>query len=294
MPKVKKDERNQMQTILSIQSHVAFGHVGNAAAVFPLQRVGFNVIPINTVQFSNHTGYGDWTGQVFDAPHIIDLFNGLAKRGAFDKIDAVLTGYLGAPALGDAILDMIKTRLPPHALWLCDPVMGDVDRGMFVKDGIPDFFKSRALPRANIITPNQYELEYLSGVSVETLDDARRACKILHDMGPETILVTSLIHSKTSDEDIQMMASHKNGAQYIVTTPRLPLPIAPNGAGDFTSAMFLARHLMGDDLKTALSNTAGAVFALFEETMKAGTRELALISAQDKYVGATGFQAKPL
>ncbi len=278
-----------MKTILSIQSHVAFGHVGNSAAVFPLQRMGFNVIPINTVQFSNHTGYGDWSGQVFDPAHITDLFDGLARRGVFEKIDAVLTGYLGAPALGDAILDMIKTRLPPHALWLCDPVMGDVDRGMFVRDGIPEFFKSRALPRANIITPNQFELEYLSGVEIKNLDDARRACNTAHDMGPEVILLTSLIHNTTSDDEIQMMASHKDGAKYLVTTPRLPLPIAPNGAGDFTSAMFLARHLMGDDLKTALSMTAGAVFALFEETHRCGTRELALISAQDKYVNAKGM-----
>lgn len=290
----EKMKDNQMQTILSIQSHVAFGHVGNAAAVFPLQRMGFNVIPINTVQFSNHTGYGDWTGQIFDAAHIIDLFNGLAKRGVFNNIDAVLTGYLGAPALGDAILDMIKTRLPPHVTWLCDPVMGDTDRGMFVRDGIPDFFKSRALLRADIITPNQFELEHLSGVKVNCLDDARTACKILHDVGPDVILVTSLIHAKTSDDEIQMMASHRDGTQYLVTTPRLPLPVAPNGAGDFTSALFLARHLMGDDLKTALSMTAASVFALFEETHRCGTRELALISAQDGFVDATGLDVVAL
>lgn len=279
-----------MRFILSIQSHVAFGHVGNTAAVFPLQRLGFEVIPINTVQFSNHTGYGDWTGQVFEAAHIVDLFDGLERRGVFQNIDAVLTGYLGAPALGDAVLDMIKTRLPAQALWLCDPVMGDVDRGMFARSGIPEFFKSRAMIRANIITPNQFELEYLSGVKIKTLDDARRACNIVHDMGPETILLTSLIHNDTSDNDIQMMASRKVGSQFVVTTPRLPLNPAPNGAGDFTAAMFLARHLMGDDIKTALSMTAGSVFALFEETYKAGTRELALIKAQDRFVNATPIE----
>ncbi len=278
-----------MRTILSIQSHVAMGHVGNAAAVFPLQRLGFKVIPINTVQLSNHTGYGDFTGSFFDSSHIIDLFNGLAQRGVFEKIDAVLTGYLGTPELGDAILDMIKTRLPAHSLWLCDPVMGDVGRGMFVKPGIPDFFKNAALPRADMITPNQFELEFLSGITIKTLADATAACRAVHSMGPKTILVTSLIHDETDDGDIQMLASHHDGAQYLVTTPRLPLPIAPNGAGDFTSAIFLARHLMGDDLKTALSMTAGAVFALFEETMRAGTRELALIQAQERFVNVKGM-----
>lgn len=278
-----------MRFILSIQSHVAFGHVGNAAAVFPLQRLGFEVIPINTVQFSNHTGYGDWTGQVFEAAHIVDLFDGLERRGVFQNIDAVLTGYLGAPALGDAILDMIKTRLPAQALWLCDPVMGDVDRGMFARSGIPEFFKSRAMIRANIITPNQFELEYLSGVNIKTLEDAQAACDAVHTMGPDTILLTSLIHAQTDDAEISMMASRKGGKKFMVTTPRLPLDPAPNGAGDFTAALFLARHLMGDDLKTALSMTAGAVFALFEETMRAGTRELALIAAQDEFANAKGM-----
>lgn len=279
-----------MRFILSIQSHVAFGHVGNAAAVFPLQRLGFEVIPINTVQFSNHTGYGEWTGQVFTADHIQDIFNGLERRGVFQNIDAVLTGYLGAPQLGEAILDVIQTRLPPHVLWLCDPVMGDVDRGLFVRDGIPDFFKSRALKRANIITPNQFELEYLADKKIETHEDARAACKIIHDSGPEVILLTSFIHKDAAADEIQMIASHKDGRQYVVTTPRLSLNPAPNGAGDFTAALFLARHLMGDDLKTALSMTAGAVFALFEETMRAGTRELALIKAQKQYTNPKYFE----
>lgn len=283
-----------MRTILSLQSHVAFGHVGNAAAVFPLQRLGFSVIPINTVQFSNHTGYGDWEGQIFTPSHINDLFNGLSRRGVFDTVDAVLTGYLGAPELGQTILDMIQTRLKPGTLWLCDPVMGDVGRGLFVKPGIPEFFKNAALPRADIITPNQFELEHLLGITIQTRDDVRRACRALHDTGPKTILVTSLMLHDTAPDEIQMMVSHTDGEAYVVTTPRLPLDPAPNGAGDFTSAIFLARNLMGDDIKTALSMTASAVYALFEETMKAGTRELALIQAQERFGSPSVFKATPL
>ncbi len=271
-----------MKKILSIQSHVAFGYVGNRAAVFPLQRLGHDVIAINTVQFSNHTGYGDWTGEVFSAEHIGKIIDGLGKRGVLREIDGLLTGYMGDSALGQTILN-VRELIPRSATWLCDPVMGDVGRGFFVRDGIPDFFKRRAVPKANIITPNQFELEYLAGCRIETLDDARNACREMHEAGPEIILLTSLIHNETKPNEIQMLASAKGGDQYIVTTPRLPLEPAPNGAGDCTAALFLAHNLAGETLESALSKTASSIFGLFEETQKAGTRELAMIQAQDVF-----------
>lgn len=282
-----------MKQILSIQSHVAFGYVGNRAAVFPLQRLGHDVIAINTVQFSNHTGYGDWTGDVFSAEHVEKILAGLEKRGVLGKIDGLLTGYLGDPAIGEIILTTLQ-KLSPSVTWLCDPVMGDVGRGFFVKDGIPQYFKSRALPHARIITPNQFELEYLAGRQIETLEDARNACREIHEMGPETILLTSLIHSETRDDEIQMLASSKSGAQYLATTPRLPIAPAPNGAGDCTAALFLAHNLEGLSLDQCLSKTAASVFALFQETMKAGSRELAMIKAQDHFTNPAPLEVRPL
>lgn len=269
---------------------MAFGHVGNAAAVFPLQRMGHEVIAINTVQFSNHTGYGEWTGQIFSPDHIAEIFIGLQKRGVMEKVDALLTGYMGDPAIGEIILSAV----PPSVPWLCDPVMGDVGRGMFVREGIPEFFKTRAMARAKIITPNQFELEYLSGREIKTLEDARKAIQNVHEMGPEIILLTSLIHDQTKDDEIQMLASSKDGEQYLVTTPRLPIDPAPNGAGDCTAALFLGHHINGETLKEMLSKTAASVFALFEETLKAGTRELALIAAQDHFAKPKQMDVSPL
>lgn len=282
-----------MKQILSIQSHVAFGYVGNRAAVFPLQRLGHDVIAINTVQFSNHTGYGDWTGDVFSAEHVEKILAGLDKRGVLGKVEGLLTGYLGDPAVGEIIVATLQ-KLSPSVTWLCDPVMGDVGRGFFVKDGIPQYFKSRALPHASIITPNQFELEYLAGQTIETLEDARNACREIHEAGPETILLTSLIHNETRDGKIQMLASSKSGAQYLATTPRLPIDPAPNGAGDCTAALFLAHNLAGLPLDQSLSKTAASVFALFEETMKAGSRELAMIKAQDHFTNPAPLEVRPL
>ncbi len=272
-----------MKTILSIQSHVAFGYVGNDAAKFPLQRLGFDVIDINTVQFSNHTGYGDWEGEAVTADHIRKVLTGVERRMPLSEIDGFLTGYMGNPAIAEVILET-AARLSPHAIWLCDPVMGDVGRGMFAQAPIPELFKTKVVHTANIITPNQFELEFLTDHKVETLEHAREACRAAHAMGPEVVLLTSLIHDQTKDNEIQMLASHKEGAQYVVTTPRLPLDPAPNGAGDCTAALFLAHNLNGETLPAALQKTAGSIYALFEETMNAKTRELAIIQAQDAFV----------
>ena len=271
-----------MKTILSIQSHVAFGYVGNDAARFPLQRLGFNVIDINTVQFSNHTGYGDWEGDAVSADHIERILKGIERRMPLSHIGGLLTGYMGNPDIASVILETAE-KLTPEAIWLCDPVMGDVGRGMFVPETIQTLFKTQVVQKARIITPNQYELEFLTGHTVKTLDDAREACRAAHAMGPEIVLLTSLIHDQTKDNEIQMLASHKDGSQFIVTTPRLPLDPAPNGAGDCTAALFLAHNLNGENLDNALAKTAGSIYAVFEETMKAGTRELAIIGAQDSF-----------
>ncbi|HEU4839013.1 MAG TPA: pyridoxal kinase PdxY [Micavibrio sp.] len=282
-----------MKNILSIQSHVAFGYVGNRAAILPLQRLGHDVIAINTVQFSNHTGYGGWTGEVFSAEHIGEILGGLEERGVLSQIDGLLTGYLGDPAVGELVVRTLD-RLPPSVIWLCDPVMGDVGRGFFVQPGIPEFFKTRALPKAKILTPNQFELDYLSGITIKTLADARNACRRVLEAGPEIILLTSLIHDETRDDEIEMIASSRSGEQYLVTTPRLQLDPAPNGAGDCTAALFLAHILNGESLPDALSKTAAGIFALFEETQKAGTRELALVQAQDRFVAAHPFKVERL
>src|SRR3974390_95893 len=161
--------------LLSIQSHVAYGHVGNAAAAFPRQRLGVEVWPVHTVQFSNHTGYGDWRGEVFCAQLIRELVAGIAQRGVVGECDGVLSGYMGGADIGEAILDAVAAvkKANPAARYCCDPVIGDVGRGGFVRAGIPGFMREKALPAADVITPNQFELDYLSGRSSETVAQAR-------------------------------------------------------------------------------------------------------------------------
>ncbi|HYH38586.1 MAG TPA: pyridoxal kinase PdxY [Azospirillum sp.] len=274
-----------MKTVISIQSHVAYGYVGNRAAVFPLQRLGYDAVAVNTVQFSNHTGYGAWTGQVFTPEHIADVLDGIDARGVLPSCVAVLSGYMGDAALGQVVVGaaMRVKAANPQAVYCCDPVMGDVGRGFFVRPGIPEFMKAHAVPAADIVTPNQFELEYLTDRTIRSMDDALDAAAALRATGPKLVLVTSLTRSDAPADRIEMLADTAEGA-WVVSTPRLPLDPPPNGAGDAVAALFLAHWLKTGDAAQALAQAASAIYAVFQETRRLGTRELALIPAQDELV----------
>ena len=268
--------------VLSIQSHVAYGRVGNAAATFLLQRLGLEVWPVMTVQLSNHTGYETARGQVFPAEQIREVLRGIAERGVFADCQAVLSGYLGDPAVGEAVLEALeKVRAAnPDALYCCDPVMGDRDRGLYVREEVPAFFREQALPAADILTPNLFELEQLSGRRVESLEDTLAAARELLTRGPSVVLVTSL-QPETGDDETGLLAVTAKAA-YRVATPRLLLDPAPNGAGDCLAALFLGFLLRGCRIKHALANAAAAIFAILSETAAAESRELQLVAAQDQ------------
>ncbi len=269
--------------LLSIQSHVAYGHVGNSAAVFPLQRMGVEVWPVHTVQFSNHTGYGQWQGRVFDADMIREVVGGIAKRGVLGECDGVLSGYMGGADIGAAILEAVATvkAANPSAHYCCDPVIGDVGRGVFVREGIPEFMKDKAVPAADVVTPNQFELEYLSGRQCKSITTTRDAIKAVHDLGPRAVLVTSLHTEETPEDAIDLLASDENGC-YRLRTPRLPLVV--NGAGDAIAALFFAYYLREGKIEVALSRASSSVFGVLSKTAEAGAPELQLITAQQEII----------
>lgn len=241
--------------ILSIQSHVAYGHVGNSAAVFPLQRLGCEVWPIHTVQFSNHTGYGAWAGSVFDSATISALVDGVAARGAFGACTGVISGYIGSPDIGVAILDCVtKVKVEnPQARYCCDPVIGDLGRGVFVRHDVAEFMRKSAVCAADIVTPNHFELDYLTGRSTKTLKDACRAIDEVHSLGPHTVVVTSLCTDETPNNTIDLLASDLSG-RVRVRTPKLPVSV--DGAGDIMAALFFFHLLRTGSTSEALSRAA--------------------------------------
>jgi pyridoxine kinase len=278
--------------ILSIQSSVAYGHVGNSAATFPLQRLGHEVWPVLTVHFSNHTGYGSWRGQVIDPAVVADVIEGIAERGVLGTVDAVLTGYQGSPGVAEVVLDTVARvrALNPAVVYCCDPVMGDVDRGMFVLPGVPELIRDRVVPVADVVTPNAFELAFLARVpmtEIAQLPGLLNAVEVVRRAGPSTVLVTSvegLSHASDpdgpaapDDAEIAMLAVDPTGA-YLVRTPRLPISV--NGAGDVTAALFLAHLPSG--VQTALAKVASSVYAILLRTSESGSREIQLIEAQDE------------
>jgi pyridoxine kinase len=263
---------------LSVQSRVAYGHVGNAASVFPLQRLGIEAWALDTVAFSNHTGHGKWRGAAVPAADIAALFEGIAALDVLSQIDAVLSGYLGDAATGPVLLDIVSRvrGANPDVLFCCDPVIGDTDTGSYVTDGIAEFFRDQALALADIVTPNRFELEFLTGRPITGFAEAAAAAETLRDRGPSLVLVTSL----DADPDrVILLAAGPDGA-WAVETPHLPVVF--NGCGDVTAAVFLAHLLRGATLSDALELTAAAIFAVIDTTARLGRDELALVAAQDE------------
>ena len=268
-------------SILSIQSHVAYGHAGNSASVFPLQRLGRDVWPVMTVLFSNHTGYGDWRGPLVAAADVADVIRGIEDRGVLPDCDAVLSGYQGAEDVGAVILDAVATVKGhnPDAVYCCDPVMGDVGRGMFVRPGIPEFMRDQVVPAADLVTPNHFELDYLAGTTTTTLDGLLEAADAILATGPSVVLVTSVIVDDTPDDRLDVVAVSAEGA-WRTRTPRLS--VSPQGAGDLTTAVFLANHLGGRPLDAVLAATTSSVFAVVEATEQSGRREMQIVQAQER------------
>jgi len=273
-------------TLLTIQSHVVYGHVGNSAAVFPLQRLGCEVWPIHTVQFSSHAGYPGWRGRAFDAALIDDCVAGIAAIGALGRCDGVLSGYLGKAEIGEAALRAFAAvkAANPRAAYACDPVIGDEGRGVYVEPPVAEFLRERALPAATVLTPNAFELSLLAGWRVGDVAQLSAALTVLRARGPQVILVTSLTLADTPADAIYMIVC-EGGELWRLRTPKLP--IAVNGAGDLVAALFFFHWLRSGSGPQALASAASSVYGVVAATAAAGARELQIVAAQEELVRPT-------
>jgi pyridoxine kinase len=271
------------RAILSVQSSVAYGHVGNAAAVFCLRRSGFEVWPVDTVAFSNHPGYGHCRGGVRPATEVADIIEGLKSIRAFGRCGGVLSGYLGSADTGDVVLKAARELKARRfsALWCCDPVMGDHGPGLYVGADIVDFFRHKAVPATDILVPNSFELELLTGLPADNIAAATAAATRLLGLGPRAVIVTSVGAVAPRADTIANLAVTSEGS-WLVTTPRLPL--AAKGSGDVLAALLFARLLDNVSIADALASAVSSVFAVVEATVCAGSQELCLVAGQEALV----------
>ncbi len=271
--------------ILSIQSHVSYGYVGNKAATFPLQALGFEVWPVNTVQFSNHTGYGHWQGNVCTATQVRAIIQGLIDLNQAKQCDAILSGYIGDKEIGAVIVDTVHQfqQANPKLIYLCDPVMATPNgKACFVKPNIPDFFRTESLPIANIITPNYFEAEYLYGKKINTLNELKQATYFFHQKGIRIVIITSL-NLKEDDNAIDGHAFLSSAqGQWIATYSSPTPPITLNGTGDLFSALYLGHFLLSKNALTAFRLALNKTYAVVQATQVANDKELQVIHTDYK------------
>lgn len=276
--------------VLSVQSSVSYGHVGNAAATFPLQRLGHEVWPVDTVNYSNHPGYGSWRGGVYQPTDVAETLDEIEKRGAFPRCNAVLSGFLGARGTGTVLLDAVDKikKVNPEAIYVLDPVIGDAERGVYVADGIAEFFRDEALRRADIVIPNVFELAYLTGRTIEDVDSAASAAASLLKSGPGMVIVTGLRHE--SDISVLLVTG---GQAWQATTPLINIPSF--GAGDAFAALFLGAYFNLRDARAAVARAVSSIYGVFVATQNLNEDSLALVPAQKEIVNPTErFAALPV
>jgi pyridoxine kinase len=267
-------------TVISIQSQVAYGHVGNSAAVFPMQMHGIDVIAVPTTLLSNRPGYPTIRGRVLDAQLVADLLLGIEERGAVDTCRVILSGYLGSPEIAAVVADFVQRAKArnPALLYCCDPVLGDRDRGLFVQADIPPLVRDLLCPLADIITPNHFEFEWLCGTKATTTEQVIARAQALLARGPSTIVVTSAELSDTPDGQIETVAVERSNA-WRVRTPKLP--ISPSGTGDLFASLFVSARVRENDTPDALGHAASAIFAVLERTAISGTEEMRIVESAE-------------
>ena len=262
--------------VLSVQSHVVHGHVGNSAAVFPLQRMGHDVWPLHVLQYSNHPGYGDFGGSGFDRAHLESVVDGLDRRGCLATCDAVLSGYVGSTDGVDAVaglVERIRSR-NPSVLYCCDPAFGDIETGAFVPEAVIERTAQALVPRADVVRANTFELERLTGGCVDS--DPVRVLTAARALQKELVVVTGI---SSGEQCIAALAATVN-EEWIGTTQKLDLGRRPDGAGDLFTALFLGVYLSSHDVGQALAHAMSATYSVLRETRDGGSRELALVKAQ--------------
>lgn len=267
-------------SVISIQSQVAWGHVGNSAAVFPMQLAGIDVIAVPTTLLSNRPGYPTIRGRVLDVQLVADLLCGIEERGAIAEAKLILSGYLGSADIALEVADFVARAKESNKalLYCCDPVLGDRDRGMFVRPDIPPLVRDELCPLADIITPNHFEFEFLCGAQARTTADIVRQAGAVLARGPSTIVVTSAELADTPDGAIETLAIERGGA-WRVRTPRLP--ISPSGTGDLFAALLASARVRGAGTAGALSQAASSIYAVLERTALRGTEEMRIVESAD-------------
>ncbi|MEW6256310.1 MAG: pyridoxal kinase [Pseudomonadota bacterium] len=267
--------------VISIQSQVVHGHVGNSAAVYPMQAKGVTVAAVPTALLSNHPHYPTMRGQILDAGLVGDLLRGVEERGLVEHAAVLLTGYLGSPEIACRVRDFVvdARKRNPRLIYLCDPVIGDDDLGVFVADGMAELFRDQLVPLASLITPNPFELEYLTGRKARDAGNLLAACKEIADRGCPAVIATGCTLTDTASAQVETILYETGlceaGNMLRIATPRLP--IRPCGTGDLLAGLIAAHLAKGATLPDAMRHAVEGTHAVLQKTHDAQAEEMCLV-----------------
>lgn len=258
-----------------MHSHLLLADVGNKAAVFPLQLLGFDVDVVNSVHFSNHTGYEKgWEGVVLNGDQLRSIMDGLERNGLLHDVGHLLTGYIGSASFLQAVVDVLKTvrkQSGQKLRYVCDPVLGDVGSGFYVPKELVQHFKDQVIPEADVVTPNQFEAEQLTGLTMTCLEDVRKVCDTFHDMGPQLVLITSVLLPNEAKGTISIVASRRDtdGTTNVWRINCPELPGRYTGTGDLLSALLLGHSAMNpDNLPETLEKVMNTMYACIQRSLE--------------------------
>jgi pyridoxine kinase len=273
--------------VLSIQSHVVFGYVGNKAATLPLQLHGIEVDPLNTVQFSNHKGYAICTGSAVTADQMRVLVDGMRGNKFTNNYSAVLSGFMASHAILSAVVDTVQTiradtksATGRDVLWLCDPVLGDNGK-LYVPQELLPIYREQVFPHASVITPNHFEAEQLTGQPIRSLADAKQACDVMHTFGPRIVVITSMEAPVASAQDKLVLVASDASAKERIVLEFSKIPADFCGCGDLFASLLLAMLLEHpEDTAIALHRAVSGMHCVLSRTRELGREELAIVQSQ--------------
>lgn len=264
-----------MKHVISIQSQVAFGHVGNSAAVYPMQAHGIEVIAVPTTLLSNHPGYPTFKGRILDAALVKDLLQGLDELGVLERVDMLVTGYLGSPDTARVVADFVDVAKGknPRLVYVCDPVIGDDDRGVYVNAALPALFAELLVPKADVITPNQFELGLLAGVDVSTPANLEVAASKVRGTSGRMIVATGCVLSDSPPGTVETVLlepeqSHRYAVEQISTRYF--------GTGDLFTGLLVAALSETDSFPDAVAEATRKVHQVLLASEHFGTREMSI------------------
>ena len=263
--------------VISIQSQVVYGHVGNSAAVYPIQAEGVAVAAVPTTLLSNNPHYPTMRGGVLDDALVADLLRGVEERGLVERASVLVTGYLGSPAIATCVATFVESALKRNRnlVYLCDPVMGDDDLGVFVADGLIAIFRERLVPLASTITPNQFELELLSKRTARDLAELGEACDVVARSGVTSVIATGCALADTPPGQVETVL-REDGTLTRFAMSRLP--IRPCGTGDLLTGLIAAHLAKGRPLRTAVRLGVERTYQVLERTQQVGAEEMLLLA----------------